>query len=66
MQPHFSCVYYIMNFIKQWLEETFLPYLDKWEDSVWSREGFSDAEKKRILSYETQSAIRITSKKFIC
>lgn len=42
--------------------ETFLPYLDKWEKSVWSRKGFTDAEIKRmILSQETLDGLRMTS-----
>lgn len=46
----------------QWLEETFLPYLDKWEKSVLAREGFDDSERKRmLLSQETLDGIRMTS-----
>ena len=38
----------------QWLEETFIPYLDEWEASVLAREGFGKAKKNRmLLSAET-------------
>ena len=38
----------------QWLEKTFLTYLDDWERSVNCRQGFTKAEKKRMmLSAET-------------
>lgn len=46
----------------QWLEETFLPYLDEWGKNVFSRKGFSDEEKKRmLLSQETLDGLRMTS-----
>ena len=39
----------------------FLPYLDAWEKSVKEREGFSDAQKKRMtLSQKTLLGLRIT------
>ena len=45
----------------QWLEETFLSYLDDWERSVNARQGFSKAEKKRMmLSSETLLGLRMT------
>ena len=37
----------------QWLEETFLPYLDGWEQTVEAREGFTkeqNAPKSRNTS----------------
>lgn len=46
----------------QWLEETFLPYLDDWEKSVNARQGYSRAEKNRMmLSSETLLGLRMTS-----
>ena len=33
----------------QWLKKEFLPYLEDWEKSVRKREGFTDAQKKRML-----------------
>ena len=47
---------------KQWLEETFIPYLDKWEESVNNRTGFTDAKKAMLLSTETRNGLRMTSK----
>lgn len=48
-------------FLLQWLEEQFLPYLDYWEASVNAREGFTPAQKKRmLLSCETLLGIRRT------
>ena len=48
-----------MNF--QWLENEFLPYLDRWEKSVIDRQGFSDQAKKRMmLSTETLLGLRVT------
>ena len=45
----------------QWLEDSFLPYLDAWEQSVAQRTGFSNVQKKRItLSAETLLGLRIT------
>ena len=45
----------------QWLEETFLPYLEEWEASVARREGFSKAEKKRMqFSDETLLGLKMT------
>lgn len=47
----------------QWLEEDFLSYLDNWRESVRSREGYTDSEKKRmLLSEETESGLRLTGK----
>ena len=51
----------LVAFFIQWLEKEFLPYLDKWEHSVNQREGFSDAQKKRmLLSAETLLGLRRT------
>ena len=45
----------------QWLEEEFLPYLDRWERSVQEREGFSVAEQnKMLLSAETRLRLKFT------
>ena len=52
----------------QWLEETFLPYLDAWKKSVEAREGFSKEQKNRmLLSRDTRLSLCMTSKytKFI-
>ena len=38
-------------------------YLDKWEESVNNRTGFTDAQKKAmLLSTETRNGLRMTSK----
>ena len=46
----------------QWLEETYLKYLDDWEASVQSREGkYTDAERNcMLLSQETHDGLRMT------
>ncbi len=50
----------------QWLETNFLGYLDEWETSVKSREGFTDAQKATMmLSRETLEGLRITGKNVI-
>ena len=50
-----------ISFYTQWLEEEFLPYLDKWEKSVEGRQDCSDADKKRmLLSAETRLGLRMT------
>ena len=50
-----------ISFYTQWLEEEFLPYLDKWENSVEGRQDCSDADKKRmLLSAETRLGLRMT------
>ena len=47
----------------QWLEKDFLGYLQKWEDMVKSRPGFSPSEKeKMLLTRETRVGIKITGK----
>ena len=62
---------YVSFSLVQWLEETFLPYLDAWEQSIGKvlrREGFSKEQKNRmLLSRETRLGLRMTSKytKFI-
>ena len=44
----------------QWLENDFIGYLNKWEDSAKSRTGFSEGEKMMMtLSRETSEGIRI-------
>ena len=45
----------------QWLEEVFLPYLEAWERSVECREGFTAAQKQRmLLSSETRLGLKMT------
>ena len=44
----------------QWLRETFLGYLDEWEQSVEKRPGFSKLMKMMLLSPETLLGLRIT------
>ena len=45
----------------QWIKNEFLPYLDNWEESVESRSGFTNGEKKRMmLSHETLLGLRMT------
>ena len=47
----------------QWLESTFLGYLNEWEDSVNSRSGFKKARKRMMyLSKETSDGFKMTSK----
>ena len=47
----------------QWLKDEFLPYLDDWEKSVRKREGFTNAQKKRmLLSDQTILGLRMTGK----
>ena len=47
----------------QWLEEEFLPYLEEWQQSVTARNGFSSAQKKRMmLSAETLLGLQITGR----
>ena len=50
----------------QWLEQVFLPYLEAWEKSVRSREGFTAAQKQRmLLSSETRLGLKMTGILFI-
>ena len=58
----FELIYkFLFPFDMQWLREEFLPYLDRWEESVFKREGFSNVEKKMmLLSQETRNGLRIT------
>ena len=45
----------------QWLSEDFIGFLDKWEECVNERDGFTNKEKKlMILSAETRHGLRIT------
>lgn len=45
----------------QWLSEDFIGFLDKWEECVNERDGFTNKEKKlMILSAETRRGLRIT------
>ena len=53
----------LLNLFHQWLEREFLPYLDKWEESVNKREDFKPCEQKRmLLSQETLLGLRMTGK----
>lgn len=50
----------------QWLQDTFLEYLKQWEASVAEREGFSAAEKaKMLLSRETLQGLKFTGIYFL-
>ena len=64
MLLHVHAVTIILQFLftyMQWLQETFIPYLDGWEKSVQEREGFSNQAKIRmLLSQETSLGIRIS------
>ena len=56
-QFHKSTIFPIL----QWLEETFLPYLDKWEANVKDHKVFSITQKKvMLLSKETRDELRMT------
>ena len=45
----------------QWLHNTFLGYLEKWEKGVAESEGFTDAEKKTmLLSIQTTTGLTLT------
>ena len=47
----------------QWLQDVFIPYLDKWESSVKARPetSFSKSDKDRmLLSAETRLGLRMT------
>ena len=55
MKPHVCNV--------QWLEETFLKYLDDWKADTQSRKGFNKAEQRMMyLSSETSDGLKMTSK----
>ena len=50
----------------QRVEDVFLPYLQRWEDSVEARSGFTRSQKQRmLLSTETRIGLRITGMLFI-
>lgn len=54
------------DFRLKWLEDEFLPYLDRWEESVKTRSGFTPAQKKKmLLSAETRLGLRMTAKSFV-
>ena len=45
----------------QWLEEEFLGYMEKWEQSVAARPGFSQTDKnKMMLSEATKTGLKFT------
>ncbi len=51
-----------MNYV-QWLKNTFLKWLDKWEEQVNTRVDLKDGDKEcRLLSKETMLGIRITGR----
>ena len=51
---------FLFYLMLQWLEEVFLPYLEAWERSVESREGFTAAQKQRmLLSSETRLGLKM-------
>ena len=55
------CILKYTHDVFQWLEKEFLAYLDDWERSVNEREGYTTAQKNRmILSKETLLGLRIT------
>jgi hypothetical protein len=55
------------DFRLKWLEDEFLPYLDRWEESVKTRSGFTPAQKKKmLLSAETRPGLRMTSTNIYC
>ena len=48
-------------FYSQWLQNTFLGYLESWEAAVAKREGFTDSERKAmLLSTETTTGLKLT------
>ena len=56
-----ACMKSDPQFNPQWLEDTFLPYLDKWEESVQKREGFSKDDINRMqFSTQTKLGLRVT------
>ena len=58
-----ALVFYVSH---QWLETKFLPYLDKWEESV-NQRGFKPCELKRmLLSQETLLGLRMPGKVTNC
>ncbi len=58
---HIYTVSVIFVHFIQWLEKTFLKYLEDWEKSVDARVGFSKAEKnKMMLSAETRLGLKFT------
>lgn len=56
-----TCSHTLANFVSsQWLREELLPYLQKWEDSVSERKGFSPkAKTMMVLTKETRFGIRV-------
>jgi hypothetical protein len=54
------------DFRLKWLEDEFVPYLDQWQRSVEAREGYTRAQKKRmLLSDATILGLKITAKSFV-
>ena len=45
----------------QWLKDDFLNYLNAWEEKVSEREGYSTAQKEKMLiTKETRKGLKIT------
>jgi hypothetical protein len=58
--------HYSDDFRIKWLEEEFLPWLNKWETQINSRIDVKTKEKSKLmLSTETLFGIRITALSFI-
>lgn len=54
------CVHVVIVLL-QWLQETFLGYLQEWESSVKNRENFTKGEKQLMcLTRETLEGLKIT------
>lgn len=58
------CLFKCFNILwVQWLENDFVGYLQKWQQSVDQREGFNKEEKKKMtLSTDTLKGIKMTGK----
>ena len=57
----YQLLWVILSYGFQWLKEGFLGYLDDWERSVNSREGFTSAQRNMmLLSQQTIEGLRIT------
>ena len=57
---YYTC-YHVISFVFKWLKDDFLSYIDSWESSVQSREGYTASQKNMmLLSRETREGLRIT------
>lgn len=55
----------MFNHVMQWLQDTFIPYLDTWEESVQTRPGFEQQkaeQNKMLLSEQTRFGLRLTGR----